>query len=70
MVFGEEIILRAVSTELKHRCVAKFRGLCHELNCYVVMYNVMFVYGAPYRKEVCRAQLGGSVQFDFTKVSI
>ena len=34
------------------------------------MYNVMFVYGVPYRKEVCRAQLGGSVQFDFTKVSI
>lgn len=34
------------------------------------MYNVMFVYGVPYRKEVYRAQLGGSVQFDFTKVSI
>ena len=27
------------------------------------MYNVMFVYGAPYRKEVCRAQLGKCVQF-------
>ncbi len=34
------------------------------------MYNVMFVYGAPYRKEVCRAQLGKCVQFGFTKVSI
>ncbi len=34
------------------------------------MYNVMFVYGAPYRKEVYRAQLGRGVQFDFTKVSI
>ena len=30
----------------------------------------MFVYGAPYRKEVYRAQLGKCVQFGFTKVSI
>ena len=34
------------------------------------MYNVMFVYEAPCRKEVYRAQLGRGVQFDFTKVSI
>lgn len=34
------------------------------------MYNVMFVYRAPYRKEVYRAQLGRGVQFGFTKVSI
>lgn len=34
------------------------------------MYNVIFVYGAPYLKEVYRVQLGGSVQFDFTKISI
>ena len=34
------------------------------------MYNVMFVYGTPYIKEVYRAQLGRGVQFDFTKVSI